>query len=151
MSERIVITGIGAISPIGLSAEESWNNALNSTSGVGPITLFDISNYLVKIAAEVKNFVPEQYMDTKDVRRRDRYQHFAVAAAREAILQAGLEFSETRKVNSERIGVVVSSAIGGLTVLHESINILRDEGSLSIRTVHYSNADAKWSCWFDKY
>jgi 3-oxoacyl-[acyl-carrier-protein] synthase II len=128
MSERIVITGVGAISPIGLSAEESWKNALAGVSGVGPITLFDSSNFLVRIAAEVKNFQPEKYMDGKEVRRRDRYQQLAVTAAQEAIAQAGIGLSADKNINPERVGVLVSSAIGGLTILHDSIYTVRDEG-----------------------
>ena len=128
MAERIVITGIGAISPIGNTVDETWNNALNGVSGVGPITLFDVGNYLVKIAAEVKKFQPEQYMSDKDARRRDRYQNLALAASQAAIRQAGLDDLDAQGINPERIGAVISSAVGGLTTLHEGINTIRDDG-----------------------
>ncbi len=128
MKERIVITGIGAISPIGNTAEDTWNNAKNGVSGVAPITHFSVENYQVKIAAEVKNFQPDQYMSDKEARRRDRYQNFALAAARSAVSQAGLDDVNGQGINPERIGVVVASAVGGLTTLHEGINTIRDEG-----------------------
>ena len=125
MRERVVITGVGAISPLGLSAEESWQNAVKGVSGVGPITHFDTSEYLVKIACEVKGFQPENYMQTRDVRRRDRFEQFASAAAQEALRQSGLEIKEEE---AGRVGVVVSSAIGGLKSLQESMYTMRDEG-----------------------
>jgi len=128
MDDRIVITGVGAISPIGLTAEECWQNAINGFSGVGPLTLFDTSNYQIHIAAEVKGFSPEKYIELKDVRRRDRYQQLALAAVQEAVEQSGLNDLPSQKINPERIGVVVSSAIGGLTILHEAIgNVLNNE------------------------
>lgn len=118
MQERIVITGLGAVSPIGLTAEESWQNALNGVSGVGPITLFDASELPVRIACEVKGFHPENYMEAKEVRRRDRFEQFATAAAQEAIRQAGLQIPPAQ---ANRVGVIVSSAIGGLTSLQQGI------------------------------
>lgn len=118
MQERIVITGLGAVSPIGLTAEESWQNALNGVSGVGPITLFDASELPVRIACEVKGFQPEKYMEAKEVRRRDRFEQFATAAAQEAIRQAGLQIPPAQ---ANRVGVIVSSAIGGLTSLQQGI------------------------------
>ena len=72
--ERVVITGLGTINPLGLTVEESWNNAINGVSGVGPITLFDPSLLNVHFAAEVKNFEPDKYMDAKEARRRDRFE-----------------------------------------------------------------------------
>jgi 3-oxoacyl-[acyl-carrier-protein] synthase II len=125
MRERVVVTGVGAISPLGLSAEESWQNAVKGVSGVGPITHFDTSEYLVKIACEVKNFQPENYMQSRDARRRDRFEQFASAAAQEALHQSGLELNE---LDAGRVGVVVSSAIGGLKSLQESMYTVRDEG-----------------------
>ncbi len=125
MPERVVITGVGAVSPLGLTVNESWQNAVNGVSGVGPITLFDTSDYLVKIACEVKGFNPENYMDAREARRRDRYTQLACAAAQEAVRQSGLEFS---RENSGRIGVIVSSAIGGLKSLQDALFVLKAEG-----------------------
>ncbi|MCC6259600.1 MAG: beta-ketoacyl-ACP synthase II [Anaerolineales bacterium] len=120
MQERIVITGMGTVNPLGLNVNESWQNVSAGKTGVGPITVFDshASGLQVHIAAEVKNFAPENYMDAKEARRRDRFEQFAVAAAREALQNSGLEITEA---NAGKIGVIISSAIGGLTSLQESI------------------------------
>jgi beta-ketoacyl-acyl-carrier-protein synthase II len=117
MQDRIVITGMGTVNPLGLSVNESWENAVAGRSGVGPITLFDSSPLHVHIAAEVKNFKPENFMDGKEARRRDRFEQFAIAAARQALGQSGLEITER---NAGRIGVIISSAIGGLQSLQEA-------------------------------
>ncbi len=123
--EKVVITGMGTVNPLGLTVEESWRNAVNGVSGVGRITHFDPSALNVHIAAEVKNFAPEHYMDAKEARRRDRFEQLAVAAAKEAIASAGLEITEE---NSGRIGVLVSSAIGGIKSLSEAVIINYTEG-----------------------
>lgn len=125
MQERIVITGMGTVNPLGLNVDESWKNVTAGVSGVGPITLFDSSPMQVHIAAEVKGFEPEKYMDAKESRRRDRFEQFTVAAAREAIAQANLQITEE---NSGRIGVIISSAIGGLYSLQEAILTNQREG-----------------------
>lgn len=125
MVERVVVTGLGAVSSIGLTATESWRNALAGVSGVGPITLFDATDYLVRIACEVKSFQPEDWMPARDARRRDRFEQFANAAAKQAIEQAGLQISES---DSGRVGVIVSSAIGGLTSLQGNIFDLYKDG-----------------------
>jgi 3-oxoacyl-[acyl-carrier-protein] synthase II len=127
--DRVVITGVGAISPIGNTADESWRSAINGVSGVGPITQFDSSDFLVKIACEVKNFQPEALMSGKDARRRDRFQQIAAAAAAEAIHQSGLTAQDG---NAGRIGVIVSSAIGGLNVLEDNIPLIHAEGPRKI-------------------
>lgn len=125
MQERVVITGLGAVSPVGLSAEESWRNVLAGVSGVGPITAFDASDFPVQIACEVKGFQPENFMPGREVRRRDRVEQFAAAAGKEAIQHSGLQITGS---NAGRIGVVVASAIGGLSSLQEAVFTLRDEG-----------------------
>jgi 3-oxoacyl-[acyl-carrier-protein] synthase II len=129
MSERIVITGMGAISPLGLTAKESWENALNGVSGLGPITRFDTSDYLVNIACEVKGFDPKNYMNTRDARRRDLFQQYAIAAAQEAIHHAGIEVTEA---NAGRVGVVLSSAIGGLKAFQDAAFTLEKSGPRKI-------------------
>ncbi|MFZ1041394.1 MAG: beta-ketoacyl-ACP synthase II [Anaerolineales bacterium] len=118
--ERIVITGMGTVNPLGLTVDETWKNVTEGVSGVGPITLFDSSSLLVHIAAEVKGFDPANYMDSKEARRRDRFEQLTAAAAKEAIHSSGLEVTEA---NAGRIGVVISSAIGGLTTLQEAVLI----------------------------
>jgi beta-ketoacyl-acyl-carrier-protein synthase II len=125
MGNKIVVTGMGAISPIGLSAKESWENAVNGVSGVGPITLFDAEDFLVKIACEVKDFNPADYMSHRVVRRRDRFQQLAVAAAKEAIEHSGLEIPVE---NPGRVGTIVSAAIGGVRAFDEAILRLFEDG-----------------------
>jgi beta-ketoacyl-acyl-carrier-protein synthase II len=127
--ERVVITGMGTVNPLGLTVEESWTNAINGKSGVGPITLFDSSGLNVHCAGEVKNFNPEVYMDAKEARRRDRFEQLAVAAAKQALTSSGLQITES---NSSRIGVLVSSAIGGLKSLQDAIILNHEEGSRKI-------------------
>ena len=117
MSERIVITGMGTVNPLGLNVQETWSNMMAGVSGVGPITLFDSSPLQVHIAAEVKGFKPEDHMDAKEARRRDRFEQFAITAAKEAISQSGLQVTEK---NAGRIGIIISSAIGGLHSLQEA-------------------------------
>jgi 3-oxoacyl-[acyl-carrier-protein] synthase II len=123
--ERIVITGMGTVNPLGLTVEESWRNAVNGVSGVGPITLFDSSPLNVHFAAEVKNFQPENYMDPKEARRRDRFEQLGVAAAKDALMNSGLEITDA---NSGRIGVLVSSAIGGIKSLQDAVITNHTEG-----------------------
>jgi beta-ketoacyl-acyl-carrier-protein synthase II len=127
MQERIVITGMGTVNPLGSNVAESWNNAVAGHSGVAPITLFDshAANLNVHIAAEVKDFKPENYMDSKEVRRRDRFEQFTVASARQALEHSGLKITES---NAPRIGVIISSAIGGLQSLQDAILTNHTEG-----------------------
>jgi beta-ketoacyl-acyl-carrier-protein synthase II len=123
--ERVVITGMGAVTPIGLGVAQSWENVLKGVSGVGPVTLFDTSQHLVKIACEVKQFDPEAYLPAKEARRRDRFEWFATAAAQEAWKQAGLNVTEE---NAGRIGVIYSSAVGGLISIFDGFRLLLHEG-----------------------
>lgn len=127
MQDRIVITGMGTVNPLGLNVQESWANVIAGKSGVAPITIFDshAANLQVHIAAEVKNFKPEDFMDAREARRRDRFEQFAAAAAKEAIASSGLEITEA---NAGRIGVIISSAIGGLQSLQEAILTNHKEG-----------------------
>ena len=125
MQDRIVITGMGTVNPLGLNVKDTWGNLIAGMSGVAPITLFDSSPLQVHIAAEVKNFKPENFMDAKEARRRDRFEQFTVAAAREALTHSGLQITEE---NSGRIGVIISSAIGGLHSLQEAILTNHTEG-----------------------
>lgn len=129
MPERVVITGMGAVTPLGLSAQESWENAVRGVSGVGPITAFDTSDFLVKIACEVKNFQPENYLPVREVRRRDRFEQMAAAAAQEALRQSGLEDGST---NPERVSVIISSAIGGVRSFQEAVITQQRDGARRI-------------------
>lgn len=123
--ERVVITGMGTVNPLGLTVEESWKNAANGVSGVGPITLFDPSALNVHFAAEVKSFEPDKYMDAKEARRRDRFEQLGAAAAQDALASSGLEITEE---NTGRIGVLISSAIGGIKSLQDAVITNYTEG-----------------------
>ena len=123
--DRVVITGLGTINPLGHTVKETWENVVNGVSGVGPITLFDASDWNVKIASEVKNFNPDLYMDFKEARRRDRFEQLAVASMKEALETSGLEINDQ---TTNRIGVIVSSAIGGLRSMQDNIFTLKDQG-----------------------
>ncbi len=123
--EKVVITGLGTVNPIGLSVQESWENAIRGVSGVGHITLFDTTGWNVNIACELKNFDPAKFMDAKEARRRDRFEQMGSAAAKEAIASSGLEVTDA---NRDRIGVVISSAIGGMKSIQDAIYTLKDEG-----------------------
>src|SRR5262249_29696145 len=106
---RVVVTGYGAISALGLNAEENWQSALAGKSGVGVITQFDISDFPVQLGAEATNFVAEDFIDRKDARRMDRFEQLGVAAAKEALAHSGLEITDE---NSHRIGSLISSGVG---------------------------------------
>jgi beta-ketoacyl-acyl-carrier-protein synthase II len=125
MTDRIVITGLGAISPLGLSATSSWKNVVNGISGVGPITLFNAEEFLVQVACEVKDFSPEDYMPSREARRMDRYEQMAVAAVNEALQQSGLKITEQ---NAPRMGVIVSSAIGGIRSFEDNVRVVDQKG-----------------------
>ncbi|BAU27565.1 3-oxoacyl-[acyl-carrier-protein] synthase II [Aneurinibacillus soli] len=125
MENRVVVTGVGAVTPLGNDAKTFWEALLAGKSGVGMITAFDTTEYSAKIAAEVKDFNPEDYIDRKDVKRTDRFVQFAVAAAKMAVEDAGLEINEE---NSERIGVYIGSGIGGLGTMEDQIKILMEKG-----------------------
>ncbi len=123
--ERIVITGMGTVNPVGLTVAETWRNITEGVSGVGPMTLFDHSNLQVHIACEVKGFDPANYMDGREARRRDRFEQLACAAANDALKDSGLEVTEQ---NAGRIGIIVSSAIGGLKSIADAVLTNDKEG-----------------------
>lgn len=122
---RVVVTGMGAISPLGLDIPSLWDGIRTARSGTGPITICDVSNLETRFGGEVKNFDPANYMDRKDVRRNDRFIHFAIAAAAEAIKMAGVVATPD---NAEDIGVVVGSGIGGIATIAENVLILNEKG-----------------------
>ncbi|MED4226715.1 beta-ketoacyl-ACP synthase II [Neobacillus cucumis] len=115
--KRVVITGIGAVTPLGNDAFTTWDNIKNGVSGIGPATLFDVEKVDVKIAAEVKDFAPEAFMDRKEARRVGRYSQFAVAASKMAVQDAGIKIGVN--IQPERVGVWIGSGIGGLGEFEE--------------------------------
>lgn len=118
MYKRVVVTGIGALTPIGNTATDFWRGLLNGVSGAGPITRFNPEKYKTKFACEVKNFDPANYIDKKEVKRLDRFSQLAVVSADEAIKDSGID---KEGVNRDRIGVIWASGIGGLDVFIEEI------------------------------
>ncbi len=111
---RVVITGMGAVTPLGLTLEESWAAVKADTCGIGPITQYDTTNQKVKLAGEVRGFEPEQYIDKREVRKTDRFVQFALASAAQAMEHSGLVMENE---NSQRCGVVFASGIGGFSTV----------------------------------
>jgi len=116
---------MGVISPLGTDIKTFWSNLTQGTSGAGPITRFDPAGFNTRIAAEVKNFNPADFIDKKELRRMDRFTHFALAAAKIALGDAGLDLT---KVDRDRVGVVLGSGIGGLETIEEQHNVLLNRG-----------------------
>ncbi|MDE5642574.1 MAG: beta-ketoacyl-ACP synthase II [Muribaculaceae bacterium] len=115
--KRVVVTGLGAISPLGNDVETTWTNAKNGVSGAGPITHFDASKFKTQFACEVKDFDPNQHFDRKKLRQLDLYAQYAIVAARQAVADANLEAEGA--VNKDRVGVIVAAGIGGLHTFEE--------------------------------
>ncbi len=126
MTKRVVVTGMGVVTPIGIGLETFWDSLKNGRSGVGRLTFFDTTDYTCKIDAEVKGFEPEKYIDKKTIRRMDRFTQFALAAADMAVRDAGLD---TAHVDPDRVGVIVGSGIGGLSTIEEEHLVLRTRGA----------------------
>ena len=123
--QRVVITGMGAITPIGLTVDEYWSALVQGKSGIGPITFFDSEGYPTTIAAEVKGFEPKAYMDTKEARRMARFSQFAVAAATMALQDARIDLAVE---DPEQIGVVLGNGNGGLPNIEEEMRTLLNRG-----------------------
>jgi 3-oxoacyl-[acyl-carrier-protein] synthase II len=117
MNRRVVITGTGLLTAVGGDVQATWASLLDGRSGAGPIQQFDASAYPVRFACEVRDFDPASYIERKEVKRTDRYSQFAIAAASQAVRQAGLEAGAD--VDRERVGVVIGSGIGGITTFEE--------------------------------
>ncbi len=125
MSIRVAITGMGVVSPCGIGLDAFWSNLINGKSGIAPIKLFDASEYPSRIAGEVQDFNPEDYIDRKESRRMDRFIQFGVIAAKMAIDDAQLKID---KRNAEKVGVLVGSGIGGLYTMERQHQVLIDRG-----------------------
>lgn len=127
--DRVVITGLGAVTPIGLNVQDFWSNLTHGVSGAGPITSFDASDMPTRIGAEVKGFDPRNYMDQKDARRSHRSAHFALAATRQALQDAKLVIDAD---NAEDVGVVINTGGGGTGYLEEGTQMLLNGGPRKI-------------------
>lgn len=116
--KRVVVTGLGAVTPIGNSVSEYWDSLLKGVSGAGPITLFDASKFKTQFACEVKNFDPLKYFEKKEVRKYDRYAQFAIAAATESVEDAGFDMEA---VDKDRVGVIFAAGIGGIATFEQEV------------------------------
>jgi len=125
MSRRVVVTGLGLISPLGIGTEETWQGLVAGRSGAGPITRFDTSDFSVKIACEVKGFDPLDWFVAKEARKFDTFVHYAVAASLMALEDAGLEITDD---NADRVGVVIGSGIGGFPMIEHNNRALFEKG-----------------------
>ena len=141
MANRVVVTGYGVISPLGLNSDDTWHNLLGGVSGVGYISLFDTTGYKVKIAAEVKHFNPIDYMDPATARHTDRFAQFALAACLQAMDSAGLKIDEGNRYDT---GILVGSGVGGLGSVTQQVQTLstRGPGRVSPYLVPMMIADA---------
>ena len=126
---RVVVTGLGIVSPIGYGVEENWENITAGKSGIGPITLFDTSGFSVTIAGEVDSFDPTDFLPEKDARRMDRFIQFSMVAGNEAIRNSGLEVSEE---NADLIGVYIGAGIGGVTTIEATTTKFNETGARRI-------------------
>jgi 3-oxoacyl-[acyl-carrier-protein] synthase II len=124
-NRRVVVTGLGIVSPVGVGLEESWRSIVAGRSGIGPITQFDASTFPTRIAGEVKNFEAEKYIDKREMRRNDRFIWFAMAAADMAIADAGLDMS---KEDPELVGCIIGAGLGGLSTIEETHKVFLEKG-----------------------
>ncbi len=129
MGRRVVITGVGMISPLGLDAPSTWEALLAGRSGIRPITKFDASQYSCRIAGEVRGFDPERYIERKEARKMDTFTHYSIAASREALADSGLVIGPG---NADRVGVYIGSGIGGLPLLERTHSELLERGPRKI-------------------
>ncbi len=125
MERRVVVTGIGLVTPVGIGREETWSALVNGQSGIAPITLFDSTEFATKFAGEVKNFEPTKWIDKREAKSLDRFVHFAMAASAMAKEDSGLEITDE---NSERVGVYVGAGLGGVATIERTHAALLAKG-----------------------
>ncbi|HIC86324.1 MAG TPA: beta-ketoacyl-[acyl-carrier-protein] synthase II, partial [Desulfobacterales bacterium] len=125
MTRRVVVTGLGMVTPLGTGVEKNWEMACAGKSGIGPITKFDASNFPTRIGGEVKDFKPEDFVDKQQIRRFDIFIHYAVASARMALEDSGLDI---KKTDPQRVGCVMGSGLGGLEMLEHFHKVLLNRG-----------------------
>jgi 3-oxoacyl-[acyl-carrier-protein] synthase II len=126
---RVVVTGVGVVSPLGLDAPSTWSALVAGKSGIGPITKFDVSAFTCRIGGEVRGFDPANYIDRKEIKKMDSFIHFAIAASKEAMADSGLKVDAE---NDERVGVYIGSGIGGMPLFEETHRAYLDKGPRKI-------------------
>jgi 3-oxoacyl-[acyl-carrier-protein] synthase II len=125
MVRRVVVTGMGCITPIGNTVDEFWRSLCDGKSGTGPLTRFDAEKFSSKVSAEVRNFKPEEYIDEKEVRKLDPFVHYAIASAEQAVTDSGLE---PDKIDGDRVGVSIGTGIGGIQTIEQQKEVLDARG-----------------------
>ena len=125
MTKRVVVTGLGCVSPLGNNVADTWSALLAGKSGAGPITRFDASRHKTKFAAEVKGFDPVALLGVHDTRKFDRYAQLAIASAQEALTESGLVINDS---NRDRVGILIGTGIGGIITLMENVELFRERG-----------------------
>ncbi|AFY83161.1 beta-ketoacyl-acyl-carrier-protein synthase II [Oscillatoria acuminata PCC 6304] len=123
--KRVVVTGLGAVTPIGNTLQDYWEGLLSGRNGIGPITLFDPSSHSCRIAGEVKGFDPHDYLEKKEAKRMDRFAQFAIAASKQAIADASFEIND---LSAEQVGIVIGNGIGGMKVMEDQQTIYLNRG-----------------------
>ncbi len=126
-SRRVVVTGLGLISPVGNTVDAGWNAVCNGESGIGPITEFDVSQLGTRIAGEIRDFEITDYISGKEARRYDKFLHYGLAASQDAMAEAGL-LSDDHGLNPERVGFAIGAGIGGIASIEKNMLIYRDKG-----------------------
>ena len=122
---RVVITGMGVVTPLGCDLETVWRALLDGKSGIGPVTRFDAARFDTQIGGEAKDFNPLEFMPAKEIRRTDRFTQFAVVAAKKALIDSGLDLA---KADINRVGVLIGSGIGGMETIEEQARVLIEKG-----------------------
>jgi 3-oxoacyl-[acyl-carrier-protein] synthase II len=129
LGKRVVVTGLGAVTPVGLGKDRLWSSLKEGLSGIGIITKFDAEGYECRIAAEVKDFVPGDFMDKKEARRMDTFTQYAIAGGRMALEDGGIDLS---RVDKDRLGIILGSGIGGIETLESQFRVLLEKGASRI-------------------
>ena len=125
MSRRVVVTGMGVVTPLGSDVQEFWSALINGKSGVGPVTAFPTDGFATRIAAEVKEFPADDYLNKKEIRRMDRFVQFAAVAAMLAVKDAGLAIDDSI---AESVGVIIGSGVGGMRTFEEQCRVIMEKG-----------------------
>lgn len=149
--KRVVVTGLGALTPVGNTVPEFWNNLLNGVSGAGPITHFDASKFKTQFACEVKNFNAADHIDRKEARKMDLYTQYAVVAAKEAVTDAGID---VEKEDLNKVGVILGVGIGGIHTFEEEVagyEKTKKRPRTEIQSVLYSENDCRYCIRTDFY
>ena len=133
MDRRVVITGVGLVTPLGIGVEETWQGLCAGKSGIGEITRFDASDYDTRIAGEVRGFKPEDFLPKKEAKRLEPHIAYSIAAARMALEDSGLKITNA---NSSRVGVLTGCGLGGLAMLERTNRVLDTRGPRRVSPVH---------------